>query len=136
MFVPFFWEQVVKRFFEKGLEVRPQYSRVRTEVAHTEVRRHPPYTKIKMSQKTNISVLKSPSGRWLYQVMGSSGIHYVVLPNSNVCQCPAFKFAVVKRRDSIMCKHVLAARLAEAMCTFEEKMVSDYYIMDILTCIQ
>ncbi|KAK8724913.1 hypothetical protein OTU49_010974 [Cherax quadricarinatus] len=74
----------------------------------------------------------SSSGRWVYQVTGSSGTPYVCLPNSIFCQCPAFKYAVVKRRDSVMCKHVLAAHLSTAMGTNEEKNVSDEYIMDIL----
>ncbi|KAG7156537.1 Zinc finger SWIM domain-containing protein 7-like [Homarus americanus] len=79
-----------------------------------------------------IKKVTSSCGRWLYQVTGSSGTPYVCLPNSAFCQCPAFKFNVVKRRDNIVCKHVLAARLSTAMGVAEEKSVSDEYIADVL----
>lgn len=74
----------------------------------------------------------SNSGRWVYQVTGSSGTPYVCLPHSVFCQCMAFKFAVLKRRERPLCKHVLASRLATEMGVVEEKKVSDEYIMDIL----
>ncbi|XP_063842832.1 zinc finger SWIM domain-containing protein 7-like [Scylla paramamosain] len=72
------------------------------------------------------------SGRWVYQVTGSSGTPYICLPHSIFCQCMAFKFAVLKRRERPLCKHVLASRLATEMGEVEEKTVSDEYVMDIL----
>ena len=44
----------------------------------------------------------------------------------------AFKFAVLKRRERPLCKHVLASRLATEMGEVQEKTVSDEYLMDIL----
>ena len=74
----------------------------------------------------------SSSGRWVYQVTGSSGTPYVCLPHSVFCQCMAFKYAVLKRREHPICKHVLASRLATEMKLVEEKTVSDEYLADIL----
>ncbi|KAK7079053.1 Zinc finger SWIM domain-containing protein 7 [Halocaridina rubra] len=84
----------------------------------------------------NITVVTSTSGRWLYQVTGSLGTPYVCLPNSVFCQCPAFKYSVVKRRENILCKHVLAAWLSSAMGLSEQKSVSDEYLQDMLTCLE
>lgn len=80
-----------------------------------------------------VTKVVSTSGRWVYQVIGSSGTPYVCFPHSIFCQCPAFKFSVLKKRESVICKHVLAARLATAMGMIEEKCVSDEYIRDVLT---
>ena len=44
----------------------------------------------------------------------------------------AFKYAVLKRREHPICKHVLASRLATEMKLVEEKTVSDEYLADIL----
>lgn len=79
-----------------------------------------------------VTKVMSTSGRCVYQVLGSSGTPYVCLPHSNFCQCPAFKFAVVKRRESVVCKHVLAAHLSSAMGVTESKFVSNEYVMDVL----
>lgn len=83
-----------------------------------------------------ITITTSTSGRWLYQVTGSFGTPYVCLPNSIFCQCPAFKYSVVKRSENLMCKHVLAAWLASAMGVAEKKEVSDEYIQDVLANIE
>ncbi|KAK3871945.1 hypothetical protein Pcinc_022943 [Petrolisthes cinctipes] len=80
-----------------------------------------------------VTKVVSTSGRWVYQVIGSSGTPYVCFPHSVFCQCPAFKFSVLKKRESVICKHVLAARLATAMGVTEEKFVSNEYIVDVLT---
>lgn len=74
----------------------------------------------------------SNSGRWLYQVTGSAGTPYYCFPHSIYCQCMAFKYAILRRRERPLCKHVLAARLADEMGLAEEKKVSDEYVMDVL----
>ncbi|XP_069972170.1 zinc finger SWIM domain-containing protein 7 [Penaeus vannamei] len=79
-----------------------------------------------------VTIVTSSSGRWVYQVTGSAGTPYVCLPDSIFCQCPAFKFSVLKKKESVMCKHVLAALLATAMGVTDKKTISDEYMMDLL----
>ncbi|XP_076032632.1 zinc finger SWIM domain-containing protein 7-like [Oratosquilla oratoria] len=79
-----------------------------------------------------VTILSSPSGRWIYQVKGSSGTPYICFPNSTYCQCPAYKFGVLKRQEYIMCKHVIAARLASALSTTKTTEISNEAISDVL----
>jgi len=71
------------------------------------------------------SVIKytSPWGRSHYEVLGSTAT-YVVFPRlspsptpaiSAYCTCPAFTYAVLISDSHMMCKHILATRLAEQM---------------------
>ncbi|KIM83227.1 hypothetical protein PILCRDRAFT_819463 [Piloderma croceum F 1598] len=71
------------------------------------------------------SVIKytAPWGRSHYEVLGSTAT-YVVFPRlsssptpvtSTYCTCPAFTYAVLISDSHLMCKHVLATRLAEQM---------------------
>ncbi|KAJ4468134.1 hypothetical protein J3R30DRAFT_1677680 [Lentinula aciculospora] len=52
-----------------------------------------------------------------YEVLGSTATHLVYTGiqktlMSSYCTCPAFNFTVLETGRSIMCKHVLATRLA------------------------
>ncbi|KAF2358420.1 Zinc finger SWIM-type [Trinorchestia longiramus] len=78
-----------------------------------------------------VTKVTCPSGRWVYRVSGSSGVPYICLPGSAYCQCPAYKYSVLLKREAIMCKHVLAAKLATQMVEFEVKAVSDLEMVDI-----
>lgn len=71
------------------------------------------------------SVIKytTPWGRSHYEVLGSTAT-YTVFPQispsltpamSAYCTCPAFTYAVLISESHMMCKHVLATRLAEQM---------------------
>ncbi|XP_014671647.1 PREDICTED: zinc finger SWIM domain-containing protein 7-like [Priapulus caudatus] len=65
----------------------------------------------------SVTRLVSPSSRCLYEVRGSSGNVYMCFEGLNYCCCPSYTYSVLKRRDSMMCKHILAVRLSEAMQT-------------------
>jgi len=53
------------------------------------------------------------SGRRLLCVRGSSGIRYTIFESSHYCSCPSYQFGVLGR-GGLVCKHLLAARIAEA----------------------
>ncbi|XP_013411947.1 zinc finger SWIM domain-containing protein 7-like [Lingula anatina] len=72
-----------------------------------------------------ITHLVSPSGRSVYQVTGTTGVPYCCLASSDYCSCPAYTFSVLKRGDTIMCKHVLAIHLSEAMGLCKKQEVSN-----------
>ena len=73
---------------------------------------------LELLDKKSINEIISPaSNRRLYQVRGTSGINYIILPNSWRCSCPAFVQNTILNSQSITCKHVLAAKLIEV---FEE----------------
>ncbi|KAJ3886056.1 hypothetical protein GG344DRAFT_58167 [Lentinula edodes] len=59
----------------------------------------------------------TPWGFVEYEVLSSTATHivYVGLPKtlmSSYCTCPAFNFTVLETGQNLMCKHVLATRLA------------------------
>ncbi|KAH9525789.1 Zinc finger SWIM domain-containing protein 7 [Bulinus truncatus] len=65
--------------------------------------------------KASVTKIISPSGRILFQVLGTSGAPYICFANNNYCSCPAYNFSVLKREEHLMCKHVLAMKLSQAM---------------------
>lgn len=74
----------------------------------------------------------SPSGRAAFQVKGSSGKLYALLPSSQFCSCPHHEFGVLKRKDSPMCKHALAVLLSSAMGTVKQASLSDEHLGQLL----
>jgi len=58
----------------------------------------------------------APWGRTHYEVLGSTST-YTVFPISPTpyCNCPSFAYAVLMHQSQLMCKHVLATRLALRM---------------------
>uniref|UniRef100_A0A8C4NJQ0 Zinc finger SWIM-type containing 7 n=1 Tax=Eptatretus burgeri TaxID=7764 RepID=A0A8C4NJQ0_EPTBU len=54
----------------------------------------------------SVSRLLSPSGRYAYQVLGSSGTVYTCSANSLYCSCPAFLYSVVRKSDVLLVSSV------------------------------
>ncbi|KAL0598393.1 Zinc finger SWIM domain-containing protein 7 [Plecturocebus cupreus] len=82
--------------------------------------------------RQSITLISSPSGRRIYQVLGSSGKTYTCLASCHYCSCPAFAFSVLRKSDSILCKHLLAVYLSQIMRTCQQLSVSDKQLTDIL----
>ncbi|XP_066221059.1 zinc finger SWIM domain-containing protein 7 isoform X2 [Saccopteryx leptura] len=82
--------------------------------------------------RQSITLISSPSGRRVYQVQGSSGKTYTCLVSCHHCSCPAFAFSVLRKGDSLLCKHLLAVYLSRAMGTCQELSISDRQLTDIL----
>ncbi|XP_037583165.1 zinc finger SWIM domain-containing protein 7 isoform X2 [Cebus imitator] len=82
--------------------------------------------------RQSITLISSPSGRRVYQVLGSSGKTYTCLASCHYCSCPAFAFSVLRKSDSILCKHLLAVYLSQVMRTCQQLSVSDKQLTDIL----
>ncbi|KAF9263407.1 hypothetical protein L218DRAFT_865120, partial [Marasmius fiardii PR-910] len=62
----------------------------------------------------------SPWGRVQFDVLGSTATYNVLLnlsvtPVSAYCTCPAFVYAVLISQSHVMCKHILASRLAQKL---------------------
>uniref|UniRef100_A0A8C5QSV9 Zinc finger SWIM-type containing 7 n=1 Tax=Leptobrachium leishanense TaxID=445787 RepID=A0A8C5QSV9_9ANUR len=76
--------------------------------------------------------ITSPCGRSTYQVTGSSGKTYTCYKSCHYCSCPAFIFSVLRKNDSMLCKHILAVYLSQAMGACQELSVSDQQMCDIL----
>ncbi|KAJ7188325.1 hypothetical protein C8R46DRAFT_877744, partial [Mycena filopes] len=57
--------------------------------------------------------------RYHFNVLGSTATYKVFLdmpgPIPTYCTCPAFSFLVLSAESYLMCKHVLAARIAQQM---------------------
>ena len=66
-----------------------------------------------LDKKSINEVICPTSNRRLYQVRGTSGINYIILPNTWRCSCPAFVQNTMLSSESITCKHVLATKLIE-----------------------
>ncbi|XP_064438792.1 zinc finger SWIM domain-containing protein 7 isoform X3 [Mirounga angustirostris] len=104
--------------------------------------------------RQSITLISSPSGRRVYQVLGSSGKTYTCLASCHYCSCPAFAFSVLRKSDSLLvrtrealptpvrlanswplprgCKHLLAVYLSQVMRTCRQLKVSDKQLTDIL----
>ncbi|XP_064585212.1 zinc finger SWIM domain-containing protein 7 isoform X2 [Zonotrichia leucophrys gambelii] len=50
----------------------------------------------------SVTRLRSPSGRILYQVLGSSGKLYTCYSSCHFCTCPAFGFSVLQKSESLL----------------------------------
>ncbi|XP_076106156.1 zinc finger SWIM domain-containing protein 7-like isoform X2 [Mytilus galloprovincialis] len=84
----------------------------------------------------NVSHMTSPSGRSIYQVIGSSGTPYTCFTTSFYCSCPAFRYSVLMKDDHLMCKHVLAIKLSEAMKLTKALAITDDEMATLLKTIE
>ncbi|XP_064533623.1 zinc finger SWIM domain-containing protein 7 isoform X2 [Pseudopipra pipra] len=50
----------------------------------------------------SVTRVMSPSGRTLYQVLGSSGKLYTCYSSCHFCTCPAFGFSVLQKSVSLL----------------------------------
>uniref|UniRef100_F1MPX2 Zinc finger SWIM-type containing 7 n=1 Tax=Bos taurus TaxID=9913 RepID=F1MPX2_BOVIN len=83
--------------------------------------------------RRSVTLISSPSGRRVYQVLGSSGRTYTCLASCHYCSCPAFAFSVLRKGDSLLCKHLLAVYLSQITRTCQQLSVSDKQLTDILS---
>ncbi|XP_064620320.1 zinc finger SWIM domain-containing protein 7-like [Lineus longissimus] len=79
-----------------------------------------------------VTHISSPNGRTVYQVIGSSGTPYTLCETVNFCCCPAYRYAVLKREDQMMCKHFLAMKLSEALGVCKQEEVTDKEMVSLL----
>ncbi|XP_056001848.1 zinc finger SWIM domain-containing protein 7-like [Ostrea edulis] len=79
-----------------------------------------------------VTAISCPSGRKVYQVLGTSGTPYICLPSSKYCSCPAYRYSVLLKNDHLLCKHVLAIRLAEAMNLTKSQGVTDLEMTNLV----
>ena len=82
--------------------------------------------------KSSIKLSSCPSGRKVYEVLGSSKSTYVCLTTSNFCSCLSFQYSVLMRGDSLMCKHLLAVHIADAVGMVTQQTVSDQDMSEML----
>ncbi|XP_007670736.1 zinc finger SWIM domain-containing protein 7 [Ornithorhynchus anatinus] len=80
----------------------------------------------------SVTRVLAPSGRVVYQVVGSSGKLYTCFNSCHYCSCPAFAFSVLRKSDTLLCKHLLAVYLSQAMGMSQELSVSDKQMTSIL----
>ncbi|KAG5283975.1 hypothetical protein AALO_G00021580 [Alosa alosa] len=80
----------------------------------------------------SVTCVSSPSGRRVFRVMGGSGQRYTCFTSCHYCPCPAFSILVLKRNTSLLCKHILAAYLCQAMGLSQHEQVSDQDMSRIL----
>ncbi|NP_001077009.1 zinc finger SWIM domain-containing protein 7 [Danio rerio] len=81
----------------------------------------------------SVTCVSSPSGRKAFQVLGGSGRLYTCFTSCHYCPCPAFSFTVLRRNESLMCKHLLAVVLSQAMGLCQQEQVSDQQMTHILS---
>lgn len=61
-----------------------------------------------------------------YEVIGSNGTYLVLLEVSSTeypyfCSCPAFLYYVHQQKNHVMCKHILATRIANRISACSER---------------
>ncbi|XP_066490907.1 zinc finger SWIM domain-containing protein 7 isoform X2 [Tiliqua scincoides] len=79
-----------------------------------------------------VTRIVSPSGRTVYQVLGSSRKLYRCYASCHFCPCPAFAFSVLRKGDNLLCKHLLAIYLSQAMGTCQELTMPDKQLTRLL----
>ncbi|KAM6163758.1 zinc finger SWIM domain-containing protein 7 [Rhynchocyon petersi] len=82
--------------------------------------------------RKSITLISSPSGRRVYQVLGSSGKTYTCLMSCHYCSCPAFAFSVLRKNESLLCKHLLAVYLSQITGTCQQLSISDKQLTNML----
>ncbi|XP_020862702.1 zinc finger SWIM domain-containing protein 7 [Phascolarctos cinereus] len=82
--------------------------------------------------RRSVTRVSSPSGRTIYQVLGSSGKVYVCFASCHYCSCPAFAFSVLRKSDSLLCKHLLATYLSLATGLCQDLSVSNEQLSGLL----
>uniref|UniRef100_A0A3Q1HT66 SWIM-type domain-containing protein n=2 Tax=Anabas testudineus TaxID=64144 RepID=A0A3Q1HT66_ANATE len=80
----------------------------------------------------SVTCLSSPSGREAFQVMGGSGRLYTCFVSCHYCPCPAFAYTVLRRNEGLLCKHILAVYLCQAMGVTQQESVSDQQMSTLL----
>ncbi|GAA6002884.1 uncharacterized protein JCM10292_001355 [Rhodotorula paludigena] len=90
--------------------------------------------------KDQVARITPPSGRPIYQVASSSGgPPYTLFPNldgGGHCPCPAFSYGVVAQGNQVICKHLLACRLADVLADhggWKDKRVSLKWVAGLAT---
>ncbi|KAK1882460.1 Zinc finger SWIM domain containing protein 7 [Dissostichus eleginoides] len=81
----------------------------------------------------SVTCLSSPSGRKAFQVIGGSGRLYICFVSCHYCPCPAFAYAVLRRNEGPLCKHILAVYLCQAMAVTQQESVSDQQMSALLS---
>lgn len=66
-----------------------------------------------------VTCLLGSNGRMFYKVKGSSGISYLVLSSAFYCTCQSFLYTVLKKKSTLICKHILAVHIAQALNSTE-----------------
>uniref|UniRef100_A0A3Q2XFB8 Zinc finger, SWIM-type containing 7 n=1 Tax=Haplochromis burtoni TaxID=8153 RepID=A0A3Q2XFB8_HAPBU len=81
----------------------------------------------------SVTCLTAPSGRKAFQVTGGSGRLYTCFLSCHYCPCPAFAYSVLRRNDGLVCKHILAVYLSQAMAATQQESVSDQQMSLLLS---
>ncbi|KAF7206107.1 zinc finger SWIM-type containing 7 [Nothobranchius furzeri] len=81
----------------------------------------------------SVTCLTSPSGRKAFQVVGGSGRLYTCFLSCHYCPCPAFAYTVLCRNQGLLCKHILAVYLCQAMAVTQQESVSDQQMTALLS---
>ncbi|XP_034033388.1 zinc finger SWIM domain-containing protein 7 [Thalassophryne amazonica] len=81
----------------------------------------------------SVTCLSSPSGRKAFQVIGGSGRLYTCLVSCHYCPCPAFAYTVLRRNDGLLCKHILAVYLCQAIGATLQVNVTDQQMSMLLS---
>lgn len=81
----------------------------------------------------SVTCVSSPSGRQAFQVLGASGRLYTCFTSCHYCPCPAFAYTVLRRNESLLCKHILAVYLSQAIEVSQMESVSDQQMSLLLS---
>nr|XP_022335427.1 zinc finger SWIM domain-containing protein 7-like [Crassostrea virginica] len=84
----------------------------------------------------DVTTITCPSGRKIHQVVGSSGTPYICLPSSYYCSCPSYRYSVLLRDEHLMCKHVIAMKLAVGMGVSKQQEVTDQEMTTLLKSLE
>lgn len=71
--------------------------------------------------------------RYFFKVIGKgTAPSYILFPDVNFCQCPAYKYQVINSSMYITCKHVLAVRLAKILRKYRTDSITPQQYADVV----
>jgi predicted nucleic acid-binding Zn finger protein len=86
---------------------------------------------LQILESGRLRLATAPSGRQLYIVSGSNRKQYLCMPN-HYCSCESYYQMARKSSDTVMCKHLLALRLAPFLSGAKHVAISDEELANLL----
>uniref|UniRef100_A0A3P8WBB2 Zinc finger, SWIM-type containing 7 n=1 Tax=Cynoglossus semilaevis TaxID=244447 RepID=A0A3P8WBB2_CYNSE len=87
---------------------------------------------LNLVDQRSVTCVSSPSGCQVFQVVSASGRLYTCIISCHYCPCPAFAHTVLRKNEGLLCKHILAVYLSEAMAVTQQESVTDQQMTMLL----
>ncbi|KAI1283818.1 Zinc finger SWIM domain-containing protein 7 [Halotydeus destructor] len=89
---------------------------------------------VHLVESEKVYLLETDEHRQVFKVESEEGREdYYCLKHSFYCTCPQYQYRGILSKETLLCKHILATRLAEAMKIITYRYIDDEAFVAILT---